>query len=144
MASLATCCLLSRQGMGTKPMKKIQLTLKSIISLASICAGTLFVLAQTSSPTKMTLAIQRGPAWTRLRTAIPAIMAGGGRISEFGSWNVAVPLKEFGQVTLFDALEEQNALFVSNVEGTSAQKVSPEIPKNLDYNLTEDEDNVVK
>src|ERR1700686_4381222 len=138
MASLATCCLLSRQGMGTKPMKKIQLTLKSIISLASICAGTLFVLAQTSSPTKMTLAIQRGPAWTRLRTAIPAIMAGGGRITEFESWNMAAPPDGFGG-THFDALERQSVLFVSSVEGSSTQKVSAEIPKSLDANLTAEE-----
>lgn len=100
--------------------------------------------AQTSSPTEMTPKIMRGPDWSRLRTAMPAIIAGrylaGGRGAPGPtSWNAAASLAGFGQVTLFEALEKQQTLYVRDVEGTSAQKVSAEIPKNLDYNLTPDE-----
>ena len=125
-------------------MMKTSATTLTGTSLAILLGAVLCLRAQVSSPTKMTLAIQRGPAWTRLRTAIPAIMAGGGRVTEFNSWNVAVPLDGFGQITLFDALERQSVLFVSNVEGTSTQKVSAQIPKNLDDNLTPDEIEIVR
>src|ERR1700722_15585850 len=119
-----------------------QMAVMSVFTLA------IFALAQTSSPTKMTPHIMRGPAWSRLRTAIPPIIAGryleSGRGGGINTWNAAASLPGFGQVTLFDALDQQEALYVRNVEGASTQKVSAEIPKNLDYNLTADEVTAVK
>jgi len=99
--------------------------------------------AQTSSPTVMTPKIMRGPDWARLRTAMPDIIAGryqgGGRGGGPASWNAAASLAGFGQVTLFEALDRQVTLFVKNVEATSSQRVSSDIPKNLDYRLLPDE-----
>jgi type 1 glutamine amidotransferase/sugar phosphate isomerase/epimerase len=57
---------------------------------------------------------------------------------------MAASLRGFGQVTFFEAIEKQEPLFVSTVEGSSTQKVSAEIPKNLDSNLTTEEVNAVK
>jgi type 1 glutamine amidotransferase len=68
----------------------------------------------------------RGPDWSRIRTAVTAI---------FG-WKLAVPLSAFPEATFFEALEKQNALFLRNVEASSTQKVSADIPKNLDHHLT--------
>jgi type 1 glutamine amidotransferase/sugar phosphate isomerase/epimerase len=95
---------------------------------------------QTSSPTIMTPRIMRGPDWTRLRTAMPDVIAGryqgGGRGGGPASWNAAAPLPGFGQATLFEALDQQITIFVRNVEASSTQTVSADIPKKLDYNLT--------
>ncbi len=108
----------------------------------------LWAPAQTSSPTKMTPKIMRGPDWSRFRTAMPSIIAGryldAGRGAGPTSWIAAASLAGFGHDTFFEALEKQPTLFVRDVEGTSTQKVSQEIPKNLDYNLTPDEMAAVK
>lgn len=77
--------------------------------------------AQMSSPTRMTLGMERGPAWTRLRTAIPAIMAGGGYNTEFATWNIAASLDGFGKMSFFEALDAQEPLFVSTVEASMTQ-----------------------
>ena len=53
-------------------------------------------------------------------------------------------LDGFGQVTFSEAVDEQEQLFVNAIEGTSTQKVSAEIPKNLDFNLNADDLNAVK
>jgi type 1 glutamine amidotransferase/sugar phosphate isomerase/epimerase len=113
------------------------------VAVPSVLALAVLALAQTSSPTKMTPRIMRGPDWSRLRTAMPSIIAGryleSGRGGGINSWNAAASLPGFGQVTLFDALDMQETLFVRNVEGASSEVVSSEIPKNLDDNLTPDE-----
>lgn len=117
-------------------------------AVMSVFALAIFALAQPSSPTKMTPHIMRGPDWSRLRTAMPSIIAGryleSGRGGGINTWNAAASLPGFGQVTLFEALDKQETLFVRNVEGASSEKVSAEIPKNLDYNLTADEVTAVK
>lgn len=114
----------------------------------SLTGITPLVQAQTSSPTKITPRMLRGTDWSRFRTAMPTIIVGHfpgrGRGSGPSSWNAAASLAGFGQVTFFEALEKQETLFVSNVEGTSTQRVSSEIQKNLDYNLTPDEVTAVK
>ena len=88
---------------------------------------------QTSSPRKMTLALIRGNPWSRLRTCAPSIfgkrVTAGGRGAAAGptSWNMAAALGGFGQVTFFEAADKAEPLFVTAVEGSSAQKVSAEI-----------------
>ena len=90
----------------------------------------------------------RGPDWSRLRTAMPSIIAGryleSGRGGGINSWIAAASLTGFGQVTLFEAMERQETLYVRDVEGASTEKVSPEIPKDLDDILTSDEVTAVK
>jgi hypothetical protein len=119
------------------------------LAVIGMVALALSASAQTSSPTPMTPKMMRGPDWSRIRTAMPAIIAGRylDRTRAGGapmSWNAAASLTGFGQVTFFEAMEKQETLFVRDVEASSTEKVSPEIAKNLDYHLTPDEVSAVK
>jgi type 1 glutamine amidotransferase/sugar phosphate isomerase/epimerase len=129
-------------------IRQAPLTVLGVCSLMSLTGIIPLLQAQTSSPTKITPRMLRGTDWSRFRTAMPTIIVGHfpgrGRGSGPSSWNAAASLAGFGQVTFFEALEKQQTLFVSNVEGTSTQRVSAEIQKNLDYNLTPDEVTAVK
>ena len=129
-------------------IRQASLAILGVCSLMSLTGITPLVQAQTSSPTKITPRMLRGTDWSRFRTAMPTIIVGHfpgrGRGSGPSSWNAAASLAGFGQVTFFEALEKQETLFVSNVEGASTQRVSSEIQKNLDYNLTPDEVTAVK
>jgi hypothetical protein len=130
--------------MKRRPSKTIHLS-----PLLGILGMTLLLPAQTTapsqlSPTKLTPAFLRGSAWKRLRTAMPAIMAGNGRSTGFESWNIAASLDGFGQTRFFDALEKSDPFFVNNVEAASTQKVSAEIPKDLDHRLSPAELSAVK
>ena len=71
-------------------------------------------------------ALVRLPAWGRLRTAVESVLG----------WRIGVPLGRFREDTFVEALAEASSLGVSSVEGHGMQKVSIEIPKNLDYRLT--------
>src|SRR5438105_9224562 len=52
-------------------------------------------------------------------------------------WSVgAAALRQF---TFFEAAVKTDALGLAYIEGFSSQKVSPAIPKNLDYHLSPDE-----
>ncbi len=72
--------------------------------------------------------------WGRLRTAASPILG----------WKVGVPATGFGRLTFFEAAGKADVLGVANIEGFSTQKLSPEIPKNLDYNLAPGEVTAVK
>jgi type 1 glutamine amidotransferase/sugar phosphate isomerase/epimerase len=50
-------------------------------------------------------------------------------------WFVGIPASAFRQLTFSEAAARADALGLGSIEGFSAQKVSPEVPKNLDYNL---------
>src|SRR5882724_5235627 len=50
-------------------------------------------------------------------------------------WRVGIPSAAFRQLTWSEALENADTLGVTGVEASSAQKVSAEVPKPLDYNL---------
>src|SRR5262249_11335313 len=109
----------------------------TVLSLATLAAN-----AQVSSPTKMTVEIMRGPAWGRLRTAAPLIFAGsvpgrsgGMRPAPPTSWFVSTPLDSLGAATFFEAMDKQAPLYILSVEGSSTQKVGPDIPGLLDYHL---------
>lgn len=70
-------------------------------------------------------ALVRLPAWGRLRTAVESVMG----------WRIGVPLERFREDTFAGALAEASSLGVSNIEGQGLQKVSVQIPKNLDHRL---------
>jgi type 1 glutamine amidotransferase/sugar phosphate isomerase/epimerase len=113
--------------------------------------AALVMMAEVSSPTKMTVEIMRGPAWSRLRTAAPLIFAGsvpgrGGamRAAPPTSWFVAVPLESLGAATFFEAMDKQDPLYILSVEASSAQRVSPEIRGLLDYHLASKDLEAVK
>jgi hypothetical protein len=67
----------------------------------------------------------RVPAWRQLRTAVGSLLG----------WQVGVPLGSFRRDTFFEATRKADALDLAAVEGDSTQKVSVQIPKNLDYRL---------
>jgi type 1 glutamine amidotransferase len=107
--------------------------------------------AVVSSPTKMTVEINRGPAWGRLRTAAPALFAGtapgrGGamRAAPPTSWFVTTPLDTLGAAAFFDALDKQGPLYILSVEASSTQKVSADVPRLLDYRLSPNDIEAVK
>jgi len=50
-------------------------------------------------------------------------------------WHVAIPTAEFRQLTFSEALAKVDTLGVTGVEASSSQRISPEVPKNLDYRL---------
>ena len=67
----------------------------------------------------------RVPAWRQLRTAVGSLMG----------WQVGVSLGSFRQDTFMDAARKAEALGLAVFEGDATQKVSAQIPKNLDYRL---------
>jgi type 1 glutamine amidotransferase len=76
----------------------------------------------------------RVPAWRQLRTAVGSLLG----------WQVGVSLGSFRQDTFVDAARKAEALDLAVVEGDSTQKVSIQIPKNLDYRLAPGELDAVR
>jgi sugar phosphate isomerase/epimerase len=70
-------------------------------------------------------ALVRLPAWGRLRTAVESVLG----------WRIGVPLGRFREDTFVEALAEASSLGVSGIEGDGRQRVSIQIPKNLDHGL---------
>jgi type 1 glutamine amidotransferase/sugar phosphate isomerase/epimerase len=54
-------------------------------------------------------------------------------------WKFGISSSELGDLTFLDAVIRADAAVVNAIEGSSAQKVSADIPKNLDYNLSSEE-----
>lgn len=50
-------------------------------------------------------------------------------------WHLGVRADAFGPITFSEAAAKADSAGMAFVEGVSSQKVSPEIPRNLDYNL---------
>ena len=55
------------------------------------------------------------------------------------NWHVAVPTADFHQLTFAEAITKADTLGVTGVEASSTQRISPEIPKSLDYHLQQGE-----
>jgi type 1 glutamine amidotransferase/sugar phosphate isomerase/epimerase len=54
-------------------------------------------------------------------------------------WRLGVRSDAFGPVTFWEAAAKADAAGLSAIEGVGTQKVSPDIARNLDYNLSADE-----
>ena len=67
--------------------------------------------------------------WALFRSAASSILG----------WKVGVPAGAYRQLTLSEAAAKADALGVAFVAGSSTQKLSREIPKNLDPRLTANE-----
>ena len=113
------------------------------VSLITTSAGTA-LCAQAGSPAPaMARALgPRGPVPVgRSLWRVPTIV-------ELGavphSWKVGVPSSAFQGLTLSEAAIRTDDLELGYVEGSNTQWASPEIRKNLDYNLTPAELTVVK
>jgi type 1 glutamine amidotransferase len=89
---------------------------------------------QTPSVPARGSASVRVPAWRQLRTAVGSLLG----------WQVGVSLGSFRQDTFVDAVRKAEALDLAVVEGDSTQKVSIQIPKNLDYRLAHGELDAVR
>lgn len=68
-------------------------------------------------------------------SSLGTIRAGAADNNIWFGWRVGIPAAAFKQLTFSDALSKADTLGVTGVEASSSQKVSPEIPKNLDYRL---------
>jgi type 1 glutamine amidotransferase/sugar phosphate isomerase/epimerase len=68
-------------------------------------------------------------------SSLGTIRAGAADEKLWFGWHVAIPSAAFKQLSWSEALEKADTLGVTGVEASSTQKLSPEIPKPLDYNL---------
>ena len=62
-----------------------------------------------------------------------------GAATSLMGWRVGIPATAFRQLTFSDAAAKVDAAGLGFIEGSSDQKVSAAIAKNLDYNLSADE-----
>jgi type 1 glutamine amidotransferase len=76
------------------------------------------------APARGSLSV-RVPAWRQLRTAVGSLMG----------WQVGVSLGSFRNDNFMEAARKAEALDLAVFEGDSTQKVSAQIPKNLDFRL---------
>ena len=60
------------------------------------------------------------------------------------NWKTGPSAAAFPQLTFLEAVAKTDALGMGAIEGSSKQKVSPQIQKNLDFNLTPDEITAVR
>ena len=63
---------------------------------------------------------------------------------EILGWRLGIPATVFPKITFAEAIVKSDALGLAYIEGFDTQSVSPEISKNLDYNLSADEITAVK
>jgi type 1 glutamine amidotransferase len=99
--------------------------MRAVMLIVAAVASTTVGFAQAPNVPARGSASVRPPAWRQLRTAVGSLIG----------WQVGVSLGSFRQDTFFEALGKADALGVAVVEGDSTQKVSVQIPKNLDYKL---------
>src|ERR1700678_2426142 len=62
----------------------------------------------------------------RVRTSVSGLLG----------WKAAIPADAFRNLTFMEAAAKADSLGLAFIEGFSEQKVSAEIPKNLDYRLS--------
>src|SRR5580658_7068219 len=96
-----------------------------------IVAGAALGCAQTPAVPNLSLR----PTGASLGT----IRAGAADNNIWFGWHVGIPAVAFRQLTFSDALAKADILGVTGVEAASSQRLSPEIPKNLDYHLQQGE-----
>jgi type 1 glutamine amidotransferase len=68
-------------------------------------------------------------------SSLGTIRLGGQDEKIWFGWRVGIPSTVFKQLTFSDAAAKADALGLGSIEGFDTQTVSPEVPKNLDYNL---------
>ena len=68
-------------------------------------------------------------------SSLGTIRLGGADERIWFGWRVGIPSAAFKQMTFAEAAVKADALGLGSIEGSSTQKVSYEIPKNLDYRL---------
>jgi sugar phosphate isomerase/epimerase len=107
----------------------------ALLSIAAVAFVTIG-FAQTTPPPSPApgSASVRVPAWRQLRTAVGSLLG----------WQVGVSVGSFRQETFVEAARKAEALDLAVIEGDGMQKVSLQIPKNLDYRLAPGELSAVR
>jgi uncharacterized protein len=96
--------------------------------------GSITLLAQAPAPSAGAKPVfERAPDALERVTWRTRTLVSDDRLTD---WNFAVPASG---LTFLEAVVRADAAVVDLVEGSNTQKVSPQIQKNLDYNLTADE-----
>ena len=103
----------------------------TILTVALLAVDS-FVHAQGQPQAPQPLA-QRAPDALERVTWRTRTLVGDDRLTK---WKFAVPADGVGVPTFLEAVVRADAAIVDFVEGSSTQQVSPDIPKNLDWNLT--------
>jgi len=101
------------------------------IVTAALLAVDSFVHAQSQPPAPQPLA-QRAPDALERVTWRTRTLVGDDRLTR---WKFAVPSDGVGVPTFLEAVVRADAAVVDFVEGTSTQKVGPDVQKTLDWNL---------
>jgi type 1 glutamine amidotransferase/sugar phosphate isomerase/epimerase len=95
-----------------------------------------FVLVQSRGGAQQPAAFERAPDALERVTWRTRTLVGDDRLTR---WKFAIPAAGIGAPTFLDAVIRADAAVVDFVEGSSTQKASPQIQKNLDDTLTADE-----
>jgi type 1 glutamine amidotransferase/sugar phosphate isomerase/epimerase len=109
-----------------------------------IVAGAVLGSAQAPGGRGGRAGAQAAPAVPNLSlrptgSSLGTIRAGAADNNIWFGWHVGIPTGAFRQLTFSEALAKADTLGVTGVEAGSSQRLSPEIPKNLDYHLQQGE-----
>ena len=77
-------------------------------------------------------------------SSLGTIRLGGQDEKIWFGWRVGIPRVVFAHLTFSEAAAKADALGLGSIEGFDTQMVSPEVPKNLDYNLMPGESTAVR
>ena len=107
----------------------------AFVALMAACwfSGSAPALGQTAAPQPLA---SRAPDALERVTWRTRTLVGDDRLTR---WKFAVPANGVGVPTFLEAVVRADAAVVDFVEGVSTQKASPDIQKNLDWNLTPQE-----
>ncbi len=100
-------------------------------------AATATISAQVTNTTAAKAIRRAGNNWSdsgRIRTSVNGLLG----------WQVGISSTAFPWKTFSDSAVLAEALGLASIEGNSGQKVSPDVDKNLDYNLSPDEISALK
>jgi uncharacterized protein len=98
-------------------------------------------IAQGGAQATQPAAFERAPDALERVTWRTRTLVGDDRLTK---WKFAVPASGVGVPTFLEAVVRADAAIVDFVEGSSGQKVSPQLQKNLDYNLTAEERTMIR
>src|ERR1700686_4375053 len=110
----------------------------------SLVVAALAIVAGTTAGSIRAQAPGRGGPVLPPSVSTRATKQIGARALNFMGFRVAFPANAFGPVSFSEAAAKADALGTGFLEASSSQKVSPEVPKSLDYNLSPDEVTAVK
>jgi hypothetical protein len=136
-----------RSGQELPPYKRMGATSLALLSLTLLISATIFANAQsTPDPNKNPNGGEKaGPgSFTQPSRSVRPADRGRMRTSATTILGWRLGARPDASITFSDAAKNADAAGLSAVEGVSTQQVGGDIPKHLDYNLTNDEVTTVK